>query len=306
VTGPAGPPAPPADPLAALPPATARWTHARGEIDCRRGHVIGIVNATPDSFTDEGRHFGTDASVAHGERLAAEGAAVVEVGGESLRFSAHTDPDEEIARVVPVITRLAARLDVPVAVDTFKPRVAEAAIAAGAAILNDPTGLRDPEMARVAARGGVGVVLTHFFGEPKVRPTAFPDLDVPAAVVSWGREALRAAEAAGIPAERVVVDPGVGLGKSPPQDLALLHRLAEVSALGRPVFVPISHKKVLGAVTGLEARDRTAPTAAGVVWCRLQGASLFRVHDVAFMRHVLTAAEAMLAGAPARWHEVVK
>ncbi|HWH15351.1 MAG TPA: dihydropteroate synthase [Miltoncostaeaceae bacterium] len=294
------------DPLADLPPDAVRWVHARGEIDCRRGHLVGIVNATPDSFTDEGRYYGTDASVAHGVRLAEAGASVVEVGGESLRFSAPTDPAEEAARVVPVITRLAAELDVPVAIDTFKAPVAEEAIAAGAGILNDPTGLRDPAMARVAAVGGVGVVLTHFFGEPKVRPPSFPDVDVPQAVVDWGGAALAEAAAAGIPAERIVVDPGVGLGKSPPQDLTLLHRLGEVAALGRPVFVPISHKKVLGAVTGLAARERTAPTAAGVVWCRLQGASLFRVHDVTFMRHVLTAAEAMLAGAPGRWHEVVK
>lgn len=302
----AGAAPPVADPLAALPAAAIRWVHARGALDCRHGHLVGIVNATPDSFTDEGRHFGTDRSVEHGERLAAAGASVVEVGGESLRFSELTPVEEEIARVVPVVERLAAVLDVPVAVDTFKAPVARAAIAAGASILNDPTGLRDPAMLRVAAGGGVGVVITHFFGEPKVRPVSFPDVDVPREVVDWGRSALGVAAEAGIPAERIVIDPGVGLGKSPPQDLDLLHRLGEVAALGRPVFVPISNKKVLGAVTGREARDRLAPTAAGVAWCRLRGASLFRVHDVAFMRDVLTMTEAMLAGAPARWHEVLK
>lgn len=296
----------PADPLTGRPAAANTWRHAGGLLDCSRGHLVGIVNATPDSFTDEGRHFGTAASVAHGERLAAAGASVVEVGGESLRFSERTDPEVEAARVVPVIERLVRLVDVPVAVDTFKPPVAEAAIAAGASILNDPSGLRDPAMARVAAAGGVGVVLTHFFGIPKVRPRAFPDVDVPDAVADWGRDALATARAAGIPPERIVIDPGVGLGKSPGQDLQLLHRIDEVLALGRPVFVPISNKKVLGAVTGLAAADRLAPTAAGVTWCRLRGATLFRVHDVAFINAVLTMTEAMLRGEPRTWHDVVK
>lgn len=295
-----------ADPLAGGDPAAVTWRHARGVLRCDRGHLVGIVNATPDSFTDEGRHFGAEASVRHGLALAAAGASIVEVGGESLRFSERTDPDEEIRRVVPVVEALAAQLDVPVAVDTFKPQVAAAAIAAGAAILNDPSGLREPDMLRVAARTQVGVVLTHFFGTPKIRPRSFPDVDVPAAVLEWGRQALETCADAGVAPDRIVVDPGVGLGKSPAQDLDLLHRIHELRALGRPVFVPISNKKVLGAVTGLAARDRLAPTAAGVVWCRLRGASIFRVHDVAFMSDVLTTAEAMLTGTPREWFEVVK
>lgn len=294
------------DPLAGLADAAALWRHAGGVIDCGRGHLVGIVNATPDSFTDEGRHFGTDASVAHGVALAAAGASVVEVGGESLRFSQPTPVEEQVRRVAPVIARLVREVDVPVAVDTFTPEVAQEAIAAGAVILNDPTGLRDDAMLRVAADGGVGVVMTHFFGEPKVRPTSFPDVDVPRTVVAWGQEALARAAAAGIPPERIVIDPGVGLGKSPAQDLDLLHRIHEVGRLGRPVFVPISNKKVLGAVTGLAAADRLAPTAAGMAWCRLRGAAIFRVHDVAFLRHALTALEAMLAGEPEAWHDVVK
>mgnify|MGYP001354126395 FL=1 len=287
-------------------PAGRWWHHAGGRLDCGRGRLVGIVNATPDSFTDEGAHYGPGRAIAHGLRLARQGADVVEVGGESLRFGPETPADEEIARVVPVVRELAARLDVPVAVDTFKPPVAEAAIAAGAVILNDPTGLRDPDMARVAARGGVGVVLTHFFGPPKVRPTTFPDVDVPAAVLDWGRRALDAAARAGIPAERVVVDPGVGLGKSPPQDLDLLHRIGEVAALGRPVFVPISNKKVIGAVTGMLAKQRLAGTTAGMTWCLTQGATIFRVHNVKFLRRALDMAQALVDGVPAAWHEVPK
>ena len=282
------------------------WVHARGALDCSRGRLVGIVNATPDSFTDEGAHHGTERAVAHGVRLAAQGADVVEVGGESLRFADETPAAVEIERVAPVVERLTAEVDVPVAVDTFKAPVAEAAIRAGASILNDPTGLRDPDMARVAAAGGVGVVMTHFFGPPKVRPASFPEVDVPAAVLGWGRGALAAAAAAGIPAERVVVDPGVGLGKSPEQDLDLLRRIGEIRALGRPVFVPISNKKVIGAVTGAPAKRRLAGTTAGLVWCRVHGAAIFRVHNVRFLSGALAMAEALLAGEPERWHDVVK
>lgn len=281
------------------------WVHRSGRLDCRIGHLVGIVNATPDSFTDQGRHFGTGASVARGEAVAAAGASVVEVGGESLRFSPRTDAREEAERVVPVIERLVRLVDVPVAIDTFKPLVAEAALAAGASIVNDPSGLRDPAMTRAVADHEAGLVLTHFFGIPKIRPRAFPDVDLPTAIVEWALPALDTARDAGIPSERIVIDPGVGLGKSPEQDLQLLHRLAELDVLDRPVFVPISHKKVLGAVTGRDASARQAATAAALAWCRTQGARIFRVHDVEVMRDVLVATEALMDGTPRRWHDVV-
>ena len=267
---------------------------------------MGIVNATPDSFTDEGAHHGPERAVAHGLRLARQGADIVEVGGASLRFGPPEDPAVEIARVEPVIAALAGRLSVPVAVDTYKPEVARAAIAAGASILNDPTGLRDAAMRRVAAETGVGVVAAHFAGEPNVRPLHFPDIDVTAAVLAWARRTLLLAARDGIPPERIVIDPGVGLGKSPPQDLDLLHRLSELTPLGRPIFVPISNKKVIGAVTGAPAKQRLAGTAAALVWCRARGATLFRVHNVKFLRGTLEMADALAEGRPARWHEVVK
>lgn len=282
------------------------WRHARGEIDCSRARLVGIVNANPDSFSDAGVSAGTDAAIAHGRRQAAAGASVVEVGGESLRFSPHTPVDVEIARVVPVVERLAADLDVPVAVDTFKAPVAAAAIAAGAAIVNDPTGLRDPAMMDVVAASGAGVVMTHFFGPPKVRPAAFPGGDVVARIAEWLSRQLEAAEEAGIARGRIVLDPGLGLGTLPPQDLDMLRRIGEVVALGRPVLVPISNKKVLGALTGAPASDRLAETTAGVAWCRLQGARLFRVHDVAFARRALTVTEALAGGEVDAWHEVPK
>jgi len=283
------------------------WRHAGGAIDCARGRLIGIVNATPDSFTDQGAHFGVESSVARGVAQAEAGADIVEVGGESLRYKPAITPEVEIARVAPVIERLVAELDVPVAIDTFKPAVAEAAIAAGAVILNDPTGLREPGMREVAAAGQVGVVLSHYFGPPKIRPTSFPDVDVPETVVAWARREIDEAAHAGIDPARIVVDPGVGLGKSPEQDLDLLHRLDEVVAgVGRPVFVPISNKKVIGAVTGAAPKDRLGGTAAGLVWSRLRGARIFRVHDVAIMRQALSMTEALADGAPTEWHWVAK
>jgi dihydropteroate synthase len=283
-----------------------RWVHGTGALDCARGQLVGIVNATPDSFTDEGAHYGVDRAVAHGIRLAAQGASVVEVGGESLRFSDPTLAEVEIDRVLPVIERLVREVDVPVAIDTFKAPVAAAAIAAGASILNDPTGLRDPAMLQVAAGSGVGVVLTHFFGPPKVRPTSFPDVDVPRTVIDWATAALASAEASGIDPERIVVDPGVGLGKSPQQDLDLLHRLAELQSIGRPIFVPISNKKVIGAVTGAPAKQRLSGTTAALAWCRAQGATIFRVHNVKFLARAMAMADALAQGRPARWHEVPK
>lgn len=282
------------------------WRHARGTIDCARGVLVGIVNANPDSFSDGGVSAGTDRAVEHGRRVAAAGAQVVEVGGESLRFSPHTPVEVEIGRVVPVIERLAVELDVPVAVDTFKAPVAAAAIAAGAAIVNDPTGLRDPAMLQVVARSDAGVVMTHFFGPPKVRPERFPDGDVVAAITGWLAAQMTEAERAGIDRERIVVDPGLGLGTSPEQDLEMLRRIDEVVALGRPVLVPISNKKVLGALTGAAAPDRLAETTAALAWCHARGARLFRVHDVAFMTAALTVAGALATGAPERWHQVAK
>ena len=286
--------------------AARQWVHAAGVLDCSRSRLIGIVNATPDSFTDEGAHYGVARAVAHGARLAAQGADVVEVGGESLRFSDHTPVEVEIERVVPVIERLVREVDTPVAVDTFKAPVAAAAIAAGAVILNDPTGLRDEAMLAVVAGSQVGVVVSHFFGDPKVRPVSFPDVDVPTTVVEWGHAAIARCADRGIDPRRIVIDPGVGLGKSPPQDLQLLHRLAELQALGRPIFVPISNKKVIGAVTGALAKQRLGGTTAALTWCRSQGATIFRVHNVKFLERVRTMTDALVEGHPARWFDVPK
>lgn len=278
------------------------WAHGTGALDCSRGHLVGIVNATPDSFTDRGAHWGVERSVAHGARLARQGASVVEVGGESLRAGRPLSPDEEIARVAPVIDRLRRELDVPIAVDTFKAPVAVAAVEAGASIVNDPTGLRDPQMIEAVAATGAGVVVAHYFGRPKVHSTGMAAGDLVEELCTWARERLATLEAAGIARQRVAIDPGIGLGKTPPQDLDILHRLEQIVALGAPVFMPISNKMVIGAVTGAIPKRRLAGTAATLVWCRGKGATLFRVHNVKFLKPVLTMADAMATGAPATWH----
>lgn len=278
------------------------WVHGTGVLDCSRGHLIGIVNATPDSFTDRGAHWGLERSVAHGVRLARQGASVVEVGGESLRAGRPLDLDDEIARVLPVIERLRREVDVPIAVDTFKAPVAAAALEAGASIVNDPTGLRDPEMLRVVAGTGAGVVVAHYFGRPKVHSTGVAVGDLVNELCTWAAERLDALAAAGIVRDRVAIDPGIGLGKTPPQDLDILHRLDQIVALGAPVFMPISNKMVIGAVTGAIPNRRLAGTAATLVWCRQKGAVLFRVHNVKFLSPVMAMANALASGAPEAWH----
>ena len=233
-----------------------RWRHAAGILDCSRGRLVGIVNANPDSFSDGGAHAGTEAAVAHGLRLAEQGADVVEVGGESLRFAPPSPPEVEIGRVVPVVERLSAALDVPVAIDTYKPPVARG---------GDRRRRRDPQRPHRPAGprdggGGRRRAASAWWpptssARPRCAPPSFPDVDVPAVVAEWARERVGWAAERGIPPERMVIDPGVGLGKSPPQDLELLRRLDEVVGAGRPVLVPISNKKVLGAITGAAAAE---------------------------------------------------
>lgn len=280
------------------------WRFAGGALDCHKARIVGILNSTPDSFSDPGGASRTDDLVRRGVQLAAAGADVVEIGGQTLRDTAAISPEAEAERVVPLIERLRGELDGPIAVDTFSPSVARAALAAGAAILNDPTGLREPEMAEVAASAGAGVVLTHFLGPPKQVPAFYPDVDLVATIARWAEASIEAASASGIDLERIVLDPGIGLGSSVYQDLDVLRRLEELAALGRPLFLPISNKKVVGAITGASPSQRRAGSAAGVMWGVLHGARIFRVHDVAFMRDVLLVAEALTTGHPRVWHHV--
>jgi dihydropteroate synthase len=260
-----------------------------------RVQVMGILNVTPDSFSDGGLFAGTDAAVRHGIELVAQGADIVDVGGESTRpGAAEVDAAEEAARVVPVIRALARECGVPISVDTTKAAVAEEALEAGAVIVNDVSALRaDPRMASVAAGSGAGVVLMHMLGTPRTMQAdpRYGDVveEVARALAGWAA----AAEAAGIGRDRIVVDPGIGFGKTVAHNLSLLRRLDRLVATAYPVMVGPSRKSFIGAVLGLGVDDRVEGTAAAVAWSVAAGARIVRVHDVRPMVRVVRMVEAI-------------
>jgi dihydropteroate synthase len=248
-----------------------------------RPRVLGIVNVTPDSFSDGGEHDSVDAAVAHGLRLAGEGADVLDVGGESTRPGAQeVAVEEELRRVVPVIERLARESGVPVSVDTSKPEVMRAAVAAGAGMINDVRALRREGALEAAAELGVPVVLMHMRGEPGAMQDAPEYDDVVADVHRFLAERIFAAEMAGIERRRIVADPGFGFGKTLEHNMALLAQLARFSELGVPVLAGLSRKRSIGDLTGRDdARDRVFGSVAAALIAAQRGAMLLRVHDVA-------------------------
>ncbi len=263
-----------------------------------RPSVVGVVNVTPDSFSDGGVNLRPDDAVASARRMVSEGAALVDVGGESTRpGSDGVSLDEELRRVVPVLEAIAGEL--PVSIDTSKAELARRALALGAVMVNDVTALRaDPELAGVVADGGAYVALMHMLGEPRTMQDAPRYDDVVSEVARFLEERLAAAVAAGIPEERVCLDPGIGFGKTVEHNLELLAGLGTIVALGRPVLVGTSRKRFLGRILG-DASALTGPLAAAVATAVLayeRGASLFRVHDVREHVEALTAARAV-AGA---------
>ncbi len=280
--------------LAAHADAPRAWSIREREIPLDQGVLVGIVNVTPDSFSDGGRFGGVDAAVAHGERLAGDGAQLLDVGGESTRPGAGVVPAaEECARVVPVIRELVRRGIGPVSVDTRKAAVAREALEAGAAAINDVSGMAfDPAMAETAAHGEAGLILMHMRGTPDTMDALATYRHVTSEVAAELRGAAERAEAAGVARARIAVDPGFGFAKTPEQNFRLLDELAAIAALGYPVVVGPSRKRFLGAATGrpVEDRDRATGTACALAWER--GARLFRVHDVAQTREALSVARA--------------
>ena len=257
----------------------------------RRTCIMGVVNVTPDSFSDGGRFYDAAAAVAQGERLAAEGADIIDIGGESTRpFSEPVAIEEEIRRVVPVVAALAARVRVPISVDTTKAAVARRALEAGAAMINDISALRfDPDVAGVGAEFGVPVVLMHMRGEPRSMQVA-PHYDEPVTDIrGFLGEAAAAAERQGIPRERLIVDPGIGFGKTPEHNLQLIRRLQEFAALGLPILVGPSRKSFIRRLVKPDGAKDIPPslpvvetgTQAAVAAAVLNGAHIVRVHDVA-------------------------
>ena len=257
--------------------------------------VMGVLNVTPDSFSDGGRHAGLDAAVAHAERMVEEGAAIVDVGGESTRPGASpVSAEEEIRRVVPVIERLASRMAVPVSVDTSKPEVMRAAVDAGAQLINDVRALRMPGALAAAAASGAAVCLMHMQGEPASMQSAPAYGDVIAEVRGFLDARVAACLSAGIPRERICIDPGIGFGKLLEHNLALLAGLAGIGEPSLPIVVGVSRKSLVGIITGRPPADRLAGSVAFAALAVARGARIVRAHDVAATVDAVKVAAALL------------
>jgi len=266
-------------------------------VNAERPILMGLLNVTPDSFSDGGLHHAAADAVAHGKRLVADGADIVDVGGESTRPGA--DPvseGEELARVVEVVEAL-ARVPAParLSIDTAKVAVARASIEAGAEIVNDVTAFRtEPEMAGLVASAGVDCCLMHMLGEPRTMQRDPRYDDVVSEVGAFLEERLRFAVAEGVPEERIWLDPGIGFGKTVEHNLELMRRLDEIVAIGRPVVIGTSRKSFLARITGRERIGPLAGTVASNVLAYARGAAVFRVHDVAEVRDALRVSAAVL------------
>jgi dihydropteroate synthase len=285
----------------ALPPEIAtRWQTARGQVLLDQPVLVGILNVTPDSFSDGGRFTRTDAALSHADSLLRDGATIIDVGGESTRPGRDIDValDEELSRVIPVIEALVrSNPTLLVSIDTVKAAVARAALDAGAAIVNDVSGLRlDPAMARTVSAARAGVILMHSRGAIlEIASYEHTDYagDVVGGVLTELREGLDRATAAGIGPEATVIDPGFGFSKTLDQNLVLLDQLAALQSLGRPILVGPSRKRFLGSITGLPLEDRDRATASACALAYERGARLFRVHAVATTRETLAVARAV-------------
>jgi dihydropteroate synthase len=262
-----------------------------------RGMIMGILNVTPDSFTDGGEFFSTDKAVEHGLQMAAEGAQIIDVGGESTRPGAEpVSLKEELQRVIPVIERLRGKIDIMISIDTSKAKVAEAALEAGASLVNDVTGGRgDKEMMATVARREAGFVIMHMQGEPRTMQVAPQYVDVVSEVSDFFRQQYDRALKCGIAPMAMAFDPGIGFGKTLAHNLDLLRNLEGVRVDDRPIVVGVSRKSFLGKLTGSSnAGNRTAPTIALTSLLRARGANVFRVHDVKPNAEALRVVEAIL------------
>jgi dihydropteroate synthase len=277
------------------------WTIATRSLDLScRPCVMGVINVTPDSFSDGNRFLSPENAVKRALEMEQEGADIIDIGGESTRPGA--DPvssDEELQRIMPVLEKLSGRLTIPLSIDTFKSVVAREALAAGAEIINDISGLTfDERMADVIAESRAGLVVMHTRGRPVDMQNDTEYRSLLTDVIDSLRTSLLQAEAAGISADRIVIDPGIGFGKSTEGNLELLRRLPELSVLGRPVLVGTSRKSFIGTVLNRPHGERLFGTAATVAVALSKGAAIFRVHDVRAMRDVVDMTKAIL-GVPA-------
>ncbi|MBI3947884.1 MAG: dihydropteroate synthase [Armatimonadetes bacterium] len=267
----------------------------------RRTLVMGVLNITPDSFSDGGQFIEARAALAHARRMVSEGADIIDVGGESTRPGAEpVSAEEEIRRVVPIIRGIREFSDVAISIDTYKEPVARAALAAGARIVNDISGLTlDPRLAVAVAQSDAWLVLMHILGSPRTMQQEIRYDNVVGDISAFLRRQMAAAVAAGVPRGRLIADPGIGFGKTAQHNLEILRRLREFAALGVPILVGPSRKSFIGKVLGLPSDQRIEGTAAAVAAAILNGAAIVRVHDVLPMVRVARMADAILG----RWQE---
>ena len=274
------------------------WRAGDRTLECGpRTLLMGILNVTPDSFSDAGVHLDPEMAVADGIRMVADGADILDVGGESTRPGSEPVPvEEELRRVLPVVKRLAAEVDVPVSIDTRKAEVAEAAVEAGASIVNDVSaGEHDPRILGVVRDSGAGLILMHMRGEPSTMQRLTEYEDVVGEVRRYLERRLGAARDAGIALERLAVDPGLGFAKTTPQSLLLMKEIPRFQELGRPVVVGPSRKSFIGHVLETEVTERMMGTAGAVAWLAAHGAHVVRVHDVRDMARVVKVVDAIRA-----------
>jgi dihydropteroate synthase len=274
-----------------------RWQCRDRELDLGVPAVMGVLNVTPDSFSDGGQFLAPGAALRHALRMVEEGARIIDVGGESTRPGANPAPlAEELARVVPLIAALRAETDVFISVDTSKPDVMRAAVEAGADIINDVRGLREPGALAVAAATRAGLCLMHMQGEPRTMQDAPRYADVVADVRGFLAERIRACREAGVDAARLTIDPGFGFGKRIADNLVLLKSLTHLADLGVPIAVGLSRKSMLAKLTGREVVDRMAGSVALATIAVLHGARIVRAHDVAATVDAVRVAAAVVQG----------
>jgi dihydropteroate synthase len=270
------------------------WRCGRFDLALDRTLVMGVLNVTPDSFSDGGEFEDPVAAVAHGDRLIAEGAAIIDVGGESTRPGAEPIAHAaELARVRPVVARLAHEA-VPVSIDTRHAEVASACVEAGASILNDVSGFRDREMVEVACACDAGVVVMHMLGEPQTMQAAPEYDDVVHAVGGYLLAQAAMLESCGVARGRIAIDPGIGFGKTLEHNLELLRRLPEIAELGYPVVIGVSRKRFVGEITGVERpAERLGGSVSAALWAAAHGADVVRVHDVGATAQALAMARTL-------------
>lgn len=271
------------------------WRHRTGEIVLDRTRIMGVLNVTPDSFSDAGLFYEPEAAIRRGLEMVEQGADILDIGGESTR--PHSDPvpaEEEWRRVERVIGTLSRKIDVPLSIDTMKPEIAEKALAAGASIVNDVSGMRDPAMVAQIASSKAGVVAMHMLGNPKTMQEHPHYEDVLREVKAFLADRIAALEAAGVSSESIAVDPGIGFGKSLDHNLALLRGLEGVAALGHPVVVGVSRKSFIGNLGAGGPGERLSGSLVAAAIAVSRGASIVRAHDVLETGRAMHVADALL------------